>query len=79
MTSIQVHPDTDSMEFHMQVLKDNWDALFSEYGEMLEGTTERRHKVLFGPGAVGPAIVGEPSAMRARHHARQRILIRWPA
>lgn len=37
MTSIQVHPDTDSMEFHMQVLKDNWDALFSEYGEMLEG------------------------------------------
>jgi hypothetical protein len=36
MTSIQVHPDTDSMVFHMQVLKDNWDESFSEYSEMLE-------------------------------------------
>lgn len=36
MTSIQVHPDSASMEFHMQVLKDNWDQSFSQYGELLE-------------------------------------------
>lgn len=36
MTSIQVHPDTASMDFHMQVLRDNWDESFSEYGQMLE-------------------------------------------
>lgn len=37
MASIQVHPDTESMEFHMHVLKDNWDESFSEYSELLEG------------------------------------------
>ena len=36
MTSIQVHPDTDSLDFHMQVLRDNWDESFGEYGQMLE-------------------------------------------
>lgn len=36
MTSIQVHPDTASMDFHMQVLRDNWDESFSEYGQILE-------------------------------------------
>lgn len=36
MTSIQVHPDTNSMEFHVQVLRDNWDESFSEYSQMLE-------------------------------------------
>lgn len=36
MTSIQVHPDTASMDFHMQVLRDTWDESFSEYGQMLE-------------------------------------------
>ena len=36
MTSVQVHPDTESMEFHMQVLKDNWDQSFSQYAEILE-------------------------------------------
>lgn len=36
MTSIQVHPDTASMNSHMQVLRDNWDESFSEYGQMLE-------------------------------------------
>jgi quinol monooxygenase YgiN len=35
MTSIQIHPDTASMDFHMQVLRENWDASFSEYGQML--------------------------------------------
>lgn len=39
MTSIQIHPDTASMEFHMQVLRDNWDESFSEYGQMLEMST----------------------------------------
>lgn len=24
------------MDFHMQVLKDNWDESFGKYGEMLE-------------------------------------------
>ena len=37
MTSIQVHPDTASMEFHMQVLKENWDESFSEYSQMADG------------------------------------------
>jgi hypothetical protein len=37
MTSIQVHPDTSSMDFHMQVLRDNWDESFSEYSQMVEG------------------------------------------
>lgn len=36
MTNIQVHPDTASMDLHMQVLTDNWDESFSEYGQMLE-------------------------------------------
>src|SRR5688500_1599914 len=36
MASIQVHPDTASMNFHMQVLKDNWDESFNEYSQMLE-------------------------------------------
>jgi len=36
MTSIQVHPDTDSMVFHMKMLTENWDEHFSEYGELLE-------------------------------------------
>ena len=35
MTRIQVHPDTESMDFHMQVLTDNWDKSFSEYGEII--------------------------------------------
>ena len=39
MTSVQVHPDTASMDFHMQVLRDNWDESFSEYGQMLEMIT----------------------------------------
>lgn len=36
MTNIQVHPDTASMEFHMQVLRENWDDSFSEYAQLLE-------------------------------------------
>jgi hypothetical protein len=36
ISSVQVHPDTISMDFHMQVLKDNWDKSFSKYGELLE-------------------------------------------
>ncbi|MEX0864077.1 MAG: hypothetical protein WD269_04285 [Acidimicrobiia bacterium] len=50
MTSIQVHPDTASMDFHMQMLKDNWDESYSEYGQMLEAsvssTTGRLPRVL---------------------------------
>ncbi len=36
MTSIQVHPDTESMETHMQVLRDAWDESFAGYTEVLE-------------------------------------------
>jgi hypothetical protein len=36
ISSLQVHPDMISMDFHMQVLKDNWDEGFSKYGELLE-------------------------------------------
>lgn len=36
MTSIQVHPDTASMALHMQVMRDNWEAMFSEYGDLME-------------------------------------------
>lgn len=36
MTSIQVHPDTASMDFHMQVLRQNWDESFSNYSQMVE-------------------------------------------
>ena len=36
MTSIQVHPDTASLDIHMQVLRDNWDESFGDYGQMLE-------------------------------------------
>ncbi|HSM55588.1 MAG TPA: antibiotic biosynthesis monooxygenase [Candidatus Sulfomarinibacteraceae bacterium] len=36
MTSIQVHPDTASMDFHMQVLRENWDESFSEYGQVVD-------------------------------------------
>ena len=37
LTNIQVHPDTASMDFHMQVLRENWDESFSRYSELLEG------------------------------------------
>jgi len=36
MTSIQVHPNTASLDFHMQVLKENWDESYSQYGQMME-------------------------------------------
>jgi quinol monooxygenase YgiN len=36
MTSIQVHPDAASMDFHMQVLRDTYDESFSEYGQMFD-------------------------------------------
>jgi hypothetical protein len=36
MTSVQVHPDAASMDFHMEVLRDNWDESFGEYAELLE-------------------------------------------
>jgi hypothetical protein len=39
MTSIQIHPNPASMEYHMQVLKENWDESFSQYSQMVEGTT----------------------------------------
>jgi len=39
MTSIQIHPNSASMEYHMQVLKENWDESFSQYSQMVEGTT----------------------------------------
>jgi hypothetical protein len=35
MTSVQLHPDTASMDAHMQVLKDNWDESFSQYAQMM--------------------------------------------
>ena len=37
MTTIHVHPDVASMEFHMQVMRDNWEETFSQSGTMLEG------------------------------------------
>jgi hypothetical protein len=37
--AIQVHPNTASMEYHMQVVKDNYDENFSQFTQMLEGTT----------------------------------------
>lgn len=39
MTSVQIHSNTASMEYHMQVLKENWDESFSAYSQMVEGTT----------------------------------------
>lgn len=35
LTSIQVHPDTDSMDYHLKVLTENWDESFSRYAEVL--------------------------------------------
>ena len=37
MTSVQIHPDVASMEFHLQVLRDNWEETFSRYATLLEG------------------------------------------
>ncbi len=39
LTAIQVHPNTASMEYHMQVVKENYDENFSQFTQMLEGTT----------------------------------------
>jgi len=36
MTSIQVHPDTASMDLHMEVLRENWDESLSEYSQLIE-------------------------------------------
>ena len=36
MANIQVHPDTASMEFHMQVLRENWDDTFAEYSQIYD-------------------------------------------
>lgn len=38
-TSIQIHPDTESMDFHMKVLRDNWDETFSEYAQLVQQTS----------------------------------------
>jgi quinol monooxygenase YgiN len=38
MTSIQVHPDTESMDRHMRVLRDNWDESFSQYAQLVQQT-----------------------------------------
>ena len=35
-SSIQVHPDVASMEFHMQVLRENWEESFAEFSEWSE-------------------------------------------
>jgi hypothetical protein len=37
LTNIQVHPDTASMDFHIQVLRENWDDSFRKYSQLLEG------------------------------------------
>ena len=74
MTGIQVHPDTESMEFHMQVLKDNWDESFSEYGELLEvisiasgrpAVWWRTSSCRSSPGALGLPPMGSPRPDRA--------------
>ena len=37
MSTIHLHPDVASMEFHMEVQRDNWEETFSEVVTMLEG------------------------------------------
>lgn len=36
MSTIHLHPDVASMEFHMQVQRDNWEETFSQSATMLE-------------------------------------------
>lgn len=37
MSTIHLHPDVASMEFHMEVQRDHWEETFSEVVTMLEG------------------------------------------
>jgi hypothetical protein len=37
MSTIHLHPDVASMEFHMQVQRDHWEETFSRIATMLEG------------------------------------------
>jgi hypothetical protein len=37
MSTIHLHPDVASMEFHMQVQRDNWEETFSQSATMPEG------------------------------------------
>ena len=37
MSTVHLHPDVASMEFHMQVQRDNWEETFSQVVTMLEG------------------------------------------
>lgn len=37
VTNIQVHPDAESMEFHVNVLRENWERTLSRYGDNVEG------------------------------------------
>lgn len=39
MTAIQIHPDNASMEYHMGVIRENYEEYLSEFPHMLEGTT----------------------------------------
>ena len=39
MTAIQVHPNSASMEYHMQVIRENYEEHLSQFPQMLEGTT----------------------------------------
>ena len=39
VTNIQVHPDAQSMESHMKVLRENWEETFSRYGDNVEGVS----------------------------------------
>jgi len=37
LSTLHLHPDVASMEFHMQVQQDNWEETFSRSATMLEG------------------------------------------
>ena len=38
MTSVQVHADVTSMDFHMQVINDNWDEI-SQFSDMVDAVS----------------------------------------
>ncbi len=39
ITTVQVHPNSASMEYHMQVIRENYEEHLSQFPQMLEGTT----------------------------------------
>jgi len=73
MTSIQVHPDTESMDNHMQVLAETMGQLAEEQTDVLQSIELVRSEVFGAPGERATEMdkrlmeAGVPFTFKRRH------------